>query len=329
MRKILLISTLILLRFWVTGQQPTNTDPSKNYINVNIPKTPESAAFEKYGDPEVSEFSGTSSVSIPLYTVQSRFIQVPVTLSYQATGVRVNQEASWVGLGFDLIAGGRITVETRGSVDFCQATVGLSSGQLQAGMSQIFTRAGNHGENAVYTPATFWEPPTLNPPINENLFNGNAIAEMALYGTGEPDIFRANFNGKSVSFYFDKISNSIKYIGEISNYVINYTLDGNNNITSWTILDEEGLSYQFNQTEVTANTQTSSPVIPSSTISARLLTKILHPTGDFVNFYYSNFGYSVPSFNMAGDIDVPTYGSISISNDQNQNLSLQPPQLPD
>src|SRR6266536_763769 len=93
-------------------QQPTNLDPAKNYVNVNIPRTPESAGFEKYGNTEVNEFSGDANVSIPIYVLKSKFLEVPITLSYQASGIRVNQEASWVGLGFDLNAGGRITVET-------------------------------------------------------------------------------------------------------------------------------------------------------------------------------------------------------------------------
>src|SRR5690349_7631474 len=95
------------------SQQATNQDPSKNFFNVKMPKTPESGGFDKYGYAQVNEFTGASNISIPIYTLKSRFLEAPITLSYQATGIRVNQEASWVGLGWDLNVGGRITVETR------------------------------------------------------------------------------------------------------------------------------------------------------------------------------------------------------------------------
>lgn len=311
----------------IAQTQRTNTDPAKSYVNVDIPKTPESAGFEKYGYAQVNEFSGNSSVAIPLYTVQSRFLQAPISLSYQASGIRVNQEASWVGLGWDLIAGGRITVETKGSVDFSSTTVGLATPDLQTAMTKIFNRLGNSRENAVLTPATFWEPPgpCQGCPTDTNLYNGLGISQMTLYGLGEPDIFRANFMGHSLTFYVDKVSNTIQFIGEKSNFKINYTLDSYQNITGWTLVDNEGISYYFNQTETTTNTQTSSPVVPSTTTSAWLLTQAVHPSGDYISFTYANYGYSVPAFGLSGSINVAYPGEVSISSDQHQNISIQSP----
>jgi hypothetical protein len=302
-----------------------NSDPARSYININTPRSAESAGFEKYGDTRVSEFTGTTNVTIPVYTLKSRFLEVPVTLAYQATGIRVNQEASWVGLGWDLNAGGRITVEVKGCADFNGATRGLTSTNLQTGMGQIFNRLGNHGENSVLTPATFWNPPPATP-IDPNLYNGFAISEMAQYGTGEPDIFRANFLGHSLTYYIDKITNTIKFLGEQSFFDISYTTDANNNITAWTIIDDDGLTYNFNQAEVTSYTLPGNAVIPASTTTAWLLTRVLHPGGDSVQFTYNNYGYTVPAFTMSGYIDVnASGGGTSVSNDQNQNISMQSP----
>lgn len=306
--------------------QPTNTDPAKNYVNVNIPKTPESGGFDKYGDYQVSEFTGTTNISIPLYTLKSRFLEVPITLSYQATGIRVDQESSWAGLGFDLLAGGRVTVETKGCVDFSSATWGLMSSNTPSTMTQIFNQVGNTGENAVYTPATFNEPgqcPGYN--CNPDYFNGYGISEMTQYGTGEPDIFRANFNGHSVTFYVDKISNTIKFLGEKSNFKVSYTTDSYHNITGWTIVDDDGISYYFNQTEITTSTLPGSAIVPSTTTSAWLLTQIVHPSGDSIQFTYTNYGYSVPAFHISGSIDVATQGGVTIASDQHQNVSVQSP----
>lgn len=316
------LSTILLCQKTI-GQGATNINPAKSYVNVNIPKTPESAGFEKYGNPEVSEFSGTTNISIPIYTLQSRFLSAPITLAYQTTGIKVNQEASWVGLGFDLIAGGRITVETRGAVDFCTATRGLTSVNTATAMGQIFSRLNNSRENAVLTPATTCPPNYCSDP---NMYNFLGVSEMTQFGTGEPDIFRANFLGHSLTFYVDKITNNINFIGEQSNFHIQYNLDAGNNIINWSIVDNDGVKYYFNQTETTTNTLAGSPVVPASSTSAWLLTKVLHPTGDSIIFNYSNYGYSVPAFSMSGSITADAAGGgVTVANDRDQNVSLQSP----
>jgi hypothetical protein len=323
MRRILPFLFLVLS---INGFSQINTDPNQTYINVNTPRTPESAGFEKYGTTQVNEFTGTTNISIPIYTLKSRFLEAPITLSYQATGIRVNQEASWVGLGWDLNAGGRITVEIRGCADFNGTTRGLSSPtNLAAGMQGIFNRLSNARENAVLTPSTICEGGT-GCSTDPNFDNLAAIQEMTEFGTGEPDIFRANFMGHSLTYYVDKISNSIKFIGEQSLFNISYTLDGFNNITAWTIIDDDGVTYYFNQAETTTNTLPGNAVIPATTTSAWLLTKAVHPSGDYIQYTYNNYGYAVPAFTMSGWVNwVVTTATPTLSIDNYQNIVMQSP----
>jgi YD repeat-containing protein len=65
----------------------------------------------------VTESSGTPSISIPLYEIHSGSLSLPLSLSYHASGVRVADVASWVGLGWSLNAGGVITRVVRGLPD--------------------------------------------------------------------------------------------------------------------------------------------------------------------------------------------------------------------
>ncbi len=312
---------------------PTNGSAAHNYVNVNMPKTPESASFEKYGIYSVNEFSGTPNISIPIYTLQSRYLEVPITLSYQPTGIRVNQEASWVGLGFDINAGGRVTVETRGSVDFCSATAGLySTTNLKSGMQQLFHRLGTSSENAVLTFASLCEngcsyTPDPNPDLNPD--NLQAIQDMTEYGAGEPDIFRANFMGHSLVFYFDKSTDNLdmKWLGEQSNFAVSKTQDANGNITGWTIKDDNGIIYYFNQAEVTTNTIPPNAIVPATTTSAWLLTRMEHPNGDYIQFTYNNYGQVLPAFTMSASAyyQASTGGTSALSSDQNQNVNVQSP----
>lgn len=89
----------------VVYSQVTNT----SYIPTIFPKSPNSAAFEKYGNYPVNMSSGVPDISIPLYTIESGGLKVPITLSYHASGIKVNESAGWVGLGWSLSAGGSIT----------------------------------------------------------------------------------------------------------------------------------------------------------------------------------------------------------------------------
>jgi hypothetical protein len=65
----------------------------------------------------VNEASGTPSIALPLYEIHSGEISVALSASYHASGVRVTDVASWLGLGWSLNAGGTITRVVRGNPD--------------------------------------------------------------------------------------------------------------------------------------------------------------------------------------------------------------------
>lgn len=48
---------------------------------------------------------------------KDRDIDIPITLTYDASGIKVDQEATWVGLGWNLNVGGCITLVPAGQVD--------------------------------------------------------------------------------------------------------------------------------------------------------------------------------------------------------------------
>ena len=86
-------------------------------LNLDHFRTPEAAAFKKYGEESVNEYTGTADISVPLYTIKCKDIEIPVVLRYDASGIKVEQEASWVGLGWNLTVGGCINYVCAGSHD--------------------------------------------------------------------------------------------------------------------------------------------------------------------------------------------------------------------
>jgi hypothetical protein len=84
---------------------------------IKLPKSPEAEAFEKYGNTAVNLYSGTPDINIPLHTFKGREYNVPLSVTYDATGIKVEQIATNVGLGWNLTFGGRISRIANGNPD--------------------------------------------------------------------------------------------------------------------------------------------------------------------------------------------------------------------
>ncbi|MEM6685686.1 MAG: hypothetical protein AAF617_07860, partial [Bacteroidota bacterium] len=82
-----------------------------------IPSSPEVSSILRYSEVPVSYYNGIPNVGVPIYTLQGRELAAPINLSYHAGGHRVNEEASRVGLGWSLSAGGQISRVVKGLPD--------------------------------------------------------------------------------------------------------------------------------------------------------------------------------------------------------------------
>jgi len=79
------------------------------HINAQITfPTPNVAELGKYGQIPVDLFSGLAKIDIPVYSLKNKDIEVPINLSYHGGGIRTEQRPTWVGLGWNLSAGGSI-----------------------------------------------------------------------------------------------------------------------------------------------------------------------------------------------------------------------------
>ena len=113
------------------------TGGSSPYFLPKIsPQAPNSAAFAKFGNYPMNMFTGVPEISIPIYTIQLGELQVPISISYHASGNKVTDNASWVGLGWALNAGGAITRKVMGLADETPTSGYLVSNYLQT-TSQI------------------------------------------------------------------------------------------------------------------------------------------------------------------------------------------------
>lgn len=102
-----------LLTFLCYGQ-----DFSGKYNKPEIiPPSPTAQIFEEYGNIPVLLYSGIPDIKIPLFVVKVGKLALPVYLSYNSSGVRVDEMPGIVGMKWCLNYGGMISRSIYGIAD--------------------------------------------------------------------------------------------------------------------------------------------------------------------------------------------------------------------
>ena len=260
MRRRLISSLLLLLAPVVLGAQTGS-------MRVSLPSAG-AASLGKFGDVPVSLANGTPDVSVPIFTLRGRTINVPIGLKYHASGLRVEEVGSWVGLGWALEAGGSITRTVRGLAD-----------EKPAGY---------------YTTGTTWWSPSAWPTPTTTLLD--AINNETI--DPEPDVFVFSFAGRSGQFVMGPTSAlpGSQQIRTIPYQRLRIVPNSPTSLNAWVITTEDGTQYTFDATETNTDLSynTAGGEIPAhygeSFVSSWHLTKIKSPGGDSVMFHYG--GYS-------------------------------------
>lgn len=94
---------------------------SQNFSPQNapvVPPSPEASSMGKFCELPVNSYNGTADVKIPIYKIKEGLIDLEINLKYNTSGIKVEEDASWVGLGWSLAASGVITRSIRGLDDF-------------------------------------------------------------------------------------------------------------------------------------------------------------------------------------------------------------------
>jgi len=177
-----LILAFLLLIFNTTAQELPN-------LTAHSPNV---ASLGQYGEYPVDFSTGVPKIEIPLYTITSGELQFPISLSYHASGVKVDQEASFVGLGWALNMGGVISRVIQDKVD-------------ENGMVTGFSTRGNSlpDYNAIdgeFPAGLVGNDPD---PVNDGVIRTNYRLDK------EPDIFSINSSLLSGQFC---LNNSLDYV---------------------------------------------------------------------------------------------------------------------
>ncbi|NVK51767.1 MAG: hypothetical protein HWD85_02455, partial [Flavobacteriaceae bacterium] len=253
MKKLLLFCSIALLCNVVSFAQGDFQPKLPDFV----PPSPTAFELGKYGDIPVNESTGMANISVPLYTYSTPNLSVPISLSYTTSGVKVDQVASWVGLGWNLNAGGAISRTVRGMPD--------EDAQVREFIS--------------YTTLNGLK--TSNPSAYYTHINKIAKKDHTDY---VPDIYNYNIGGYSGSFYLDANWNAV-FIKKESEVKVNQTVNG------FTITAPNGVVYTFGTYEESKQQMVCGAGNPGPSFykpTSWLLTKIAHPFGDEITFTYGN-----------------------------------------
>ncbi len=234
------------------------------------PPSPNMQAFQKYGNIPVSPYTGIPNISIPLYDVKFRDITVPISLSYHASGIKVSEEASQVGLGWVINTGGSISRNIIGDDDF------YGSVYFNSAQNNVMDFADGQGPRDLIGRGC-----TLNM-FNKSIANSPTLYTYDIYDylhenspvDFQPDQYFYNFLDKSGKFIVKRNRQAILQKQE-KIQIINTGTNG----SSWQIKSADGYTFDFNAAESYHSLE--------DHYSAWYLTKITSPTGNTVTFNYT------------------------------------------
>ncbi|WP_281323487.1 SpvB/TcaC N-terminal domain-containing protein [Flavobacterium aestivum] len=225
-------------------------DTAKFLPNIT-PPSPTAGELGKYGNVPVGMFTGAANISVPLITFKTKDLESPLSLFYGSNGIKVDEVASNVGLGWNLNFGGVITRTVRDKAD--------------------------DNLTGVYPP--------------DNLSTATNAERVQFYKAAgqdnadtERDQYSFNFNGNSGKFVYDKNNEPVL----VNHQKIKIQKTGTNN-TDFLLTTTNGVKYYFTEKEMTTfRSQGEGHSIISGSVTAWYLSKVVHPNGSEIYFVYDD-----------------------------------------
>ncbi|NLU91355.1 hypothetical protein [Chitinophaga sp. Ak27] len=254
--------------------------------NPNLPVIPPSpTAFNlgKYGFIKPGFFTGAVSLEIPITVYKTPNIEVPVSLRYNSSGIKVEELSSRTGLVWNLNAGGAIIRMIKDEPD------GYYSSRVmpEEVMKEI------SGDK-------------MDPTFRAYLLNG-----AKEHFDTEYDVFSFNFLNFSGKFI---ITEKGEYIQEKQSSLRIENIGGNID-NGFMITDDLGIKYIFSEKETTQSSSgpdNRSPILPTGWY----LSSVIHPKGDTVYFKYTRV---ITSFSFSGG---ESYTRITVNSTTQPNLEF-------
>ncbi len=237
-------------------------DGNKLLPSITRP-SPTVAQLMKVEESTLDHYTGQPQIAVPLFGTKAGNLDVGLTLSYNSSGIRVNETSGWAGKGWSLETG---VVISRSVVD------------LPDEIETDIHRGAN--VSGLYT---FFEAPDLSETRRQFAYDAQWGTQQDL--DSRTDIYQFSFFGRTGRFVFIKSGGTLQpsIIGNDGDYRIEPVYTNNplpnmypKEITSFIITDDTGNRYYFDQIERTEKKDVTfvytqegcdSPVAPSDPVN--------------------------------------------------------------
>ena len=191
------------------------------------------------GQPQVpvDPFTGKVNVGIPIWTLNSSGVDVPIVLFYSGGGMKVDEVEGNAGIGWNVTLGGSVSREVRDIPDDVQTSVNeLRRGWLHStNLATIQSFVPSSDDNLTNCADEL---------SDHNLLNALQLGKY----DAEPDLFTINAPGLRGQFFFD--GNKSLVLAPYQDLEIDYTTDANQRITAFTITRNDGVKYFFTVADI-------------------------------------------------------------------------------
>lgn len=241
-------------------------------------QSPNVASLNKFVEFPVNQFNGQTDISIPLYEINLKNVSVPINLKYHTGGIRVREDASSVGLGWALDAGGVISHQINGMDD--------NSSTKYYGLYFPFL---NNNQN-YHTGIGAISLPGATIPNKNGVMEDITTKFRSLYSQidGDPDLYiysMGKYGGKFITWENNKIDlscNNIifkQYVGTgiVGDSIIATTPEGN-------VYKFKDIENSVSITGLADDTET----LRSKAV-AYYLSEIVSSNKETIRFYYKSF----------------------------------------
>ncbi|MFC7670501.1 hypothetical protein ACFQT0_26335 [Hymenobacter humi] len=259
------------IEYWLPSHPALRAQTQLAAERKLIPPAPVTAPIGTFGSLPVDLNAGAVSVSVPLVEIKSPQLTLPLALSYRTTGVRVEEMASWVGLGWSFNPGGLMTRTVKGLPDETP-----NSGYFDAWPVW-------HAADSIARA----QPTSSTARADKKLRDGQAANGTLDI---EPDLYSISIAGQSVTMTLD--SHHRPFLNPHQNWVVGGSASG-----GWEVKLADGTTYSFDAPETTEALGLT-PGTTTSFHSAWHLTQITSADGkDQISLFYrlNNTSQQVPS----------------------------------
>jgi len=199
-----------------------------------------------------SLFTGNPNISIPLYNIELKNLNIPITIGYNSTGLKVNQGKPNIGYGWILTSGGQITrVMNKLPDDIKRVYRKMVGDGVREQFDVGFLYNGGQRAEIMY-----------DSEYNDWDIENNGCLDYIYYAgfnalDTEPDEFIINAPGINSKFYFDNNGNPQAVSSPGLKIETNISEPENGEITSFNVIDLEGNKLIFDKIERTSVYNTS------------------------------------------------------------------------